>query len=359
MRRITRGLVLGALLVGAVASVPASTVEAGETPALPYTCIDDPDIGVPDLAVPLVLTASGTPVPAKVFQPITLRAALETPDLGSPLTLTLDYLRVRMPIPDGVQLLGAAVTAPAGETPNPPIADISVDVVGSELVVQLPSDPATHDPILVASEQQGGALTYPYLNFLSIGSPVVLPDIVVTAVATPDAAGTVVDWSAPEIDVQAVVPLPGSPAQVTCTPDGDPDPVIASTTVTEQVQQCDGRAVTVQLGFNAPTGGNDVIQGRPGNDTVNGLGGADRFCGLAGNDTFNGGAGNDRAIGGPGSDRLRGDAGNDRLQGDAGTDNLQGGTGLDTLIGGTQRDICNGGPQRDTAQTCEVRQQIP
>jgi Tol biopolymer transport system component len=115
--------------------------------------------------------------------------------------------------------------------------------------------------------------------------------------------------------------------------------------------KCDGQTVTVVVGQNNPTAGNDVILGTRGNDVVNGGAGKDTFCGLAGNDRFTGGAGNDRFLG---------DVGNDTGNGGAGTDTLKGQAGNDTLIGGAgPGDVCDGGPGTDTASGCEQRPNVP
>ena len=60
------------------------------------------------------------------------------------------------------------------------------------------------------------------------------------------------------------------------------------------ILKCDGKVVTVVVGQNNPTAGNDVIYGTAQNDTVNAG---------AGNDTLNGGNG-------PGVDVCDGEAGN-------------------------------------------------
>jgi Tol biopolymer transport system component len=115
--------------------------------------------------------------------------------------------------------------------------------------------------------------------------------------------------------------------------------------------KCDGQNVTVVVGQNNPTAGNDVIYGTRGNDTVNGGAGNDRFCGLAGNDRFTGGAGNDRFLGDVGNDTGNGGAGTDTLKGQAGNDTLNGGPG--------PGDVCDGGPGTDSATACEQRLNVP
>ena len=122
--------------------------------------------------------------------------------------------------------------------------------------------------------------------------------------------------------------------------------------------KCDGQPVTVVVGQNDPTAGDDVIYGTPGNDRgvsgngVNGGRGNDLFCGLAGNDRFNGGGGTDRFLG---------DAGNDTADDGSGADVLKGQAGNDDLTGGSGRpDVCDGGPGNgDTASGCEQRLNIP
>jgi Ca2+-binding RTX toxin-like protein len=135
------------------------------------------------------------------------------------------------------------------------------------------------------------------------------------------------------------------------------------------VPTCGGAAITVDLNqAETPTGGNDVILGRPIRDVVNGFGGNDRICGGGGNDTLTGGTGNDTLYGGVGNDTLNGSAGVDRLNGDAGHDTLNGAVGNDVLSGaagndrlngGPHRDACTGGPGRDVQTGCESRLGIP
>jgi hypothetical protein len=352
-----RGLALAALVAGA-AAVP-SAAEAGDE-AIAYTCseAETTDLGLPSFSAEVGVTATDVPDPAKVFQPVTWTFDLAEPELAPPLPVDLHFLRVRVPIPEGLTNVTASAVAATGETPNPALSAVSVQVTGGEVVVQLPATPSTSNRIFAGTD---GSLKYPHAegNLLSLGNPVVLPLVRVVGTPTPDLAGTNVEWQAPTIESKANVAALGGSPDVVCEPDLDPDPVVAATAVSTQRQLCDGRAVNVQLGFNTPTAGSDVIQGTPAADTANGLGGGDRFCGLAGIDTFRGGPGNDRAVGGAGNDKLFGDAGDDRLQGDAGTDTLNGGAGRDALVGGTQRDTCIGGTQRDTAATCEVRQSIP
>jgi Ca2+-binding RTX toxin-like protein len=360
MGRTVRGLLVVGALAGSAVLVPGVDAGARSVEPIAYTCKDAGEVPVvPEFDADLSIDGTPTVASPKVFQPVTWTFAIDEPALAPPVKVTLQFLRLRIPLPDDLTNVSASVVAGTGETPNPPVSDISVQVSGEEIVVQLPATPDLAHRIQADTD---GTLRYPYVVGAEDGPPlplVVLPRIKVTATPTPVAGGTNIEWRAPVIESRAPVVGSPTPRDVTCSANADPDPVVVSTPVSATRQTCDGRPVTVQIGFNAPTTGNDVIQGTAANNTVSGRAGNDRFCGLAGNDTFNGGAGNDRAIGGAGNDKLRGDAGDDRLQGDAGSDNLQGGTGRDALIGGAQRDTCNGGPQRDTAPTCEIRQNIP
>jgi hypothetical protein len=353
---MARIAVLAALVAGTAALVP-TVAEADDEPT-PYTCtVFDGNVPPGELLsfdADLLVTAPTAPATAKVFQPLTWTFDIDEPDLAPPLSVNLNYLRVRIAVPANLTNVTARAVAAAGEMLNPSADLISVTATGGEVVVSLPNPPATTNRWIRAGSD--GSLTYPS-TFSAFGNPVVLPRIQVTGVPTPGAGGTDVVWRAPTIESATVIGP--DPVTVDCTADGDTPPVITSTAVSTTRQTCDGKPVTVQLGYNAPTAGPNVIQGRAAADSTNGLGGADRFCGLGGADAFHGGPGNDRAVGGLGNDRLFGDAGDDRLQGDGGTDTLNGGAGRDSLIGGTQRDTCIGGTQRDTAATCEVRRTIP
>lgn len=361
MRRVRRGVVAAVLLVGLAALAPGAA-EAGGTPT-PYTCNETSETGlVPEFSAELTVGGSSTPASARIFQPVTWTVDIDEPALSPPLSVNLSYLRVRVAIPDDLTNVSAKLVAAQGETPNPAISAISIQASAGEIVVQLPSNPGNNNAIKAWADDDmtnphpGSHLTYPS-NILTAGNPVVLPRVQVTGTPTPAAGGTTVTWQAPT--VESALTVSAQAVTVACTPDGEPDPAVVSTPVSTTRQACDGKPVTVQLGFNAPTGGNDVIQGTPGADTTNGLGGNDRFCGLDGGDTYRGGPGNDRALGGLGNDRLNGDAGDDRLQGDAGNDTINGGAGKDTLLGAAGRDTCIGGPQRDSGIACEVRQSIP
>jgi len=349
VRRIL-GLITAALAAaGWLAFVTPAAGADGPT-AVAYTCDEtDTSAGVPTIQSSITITGTDSVEPAKVFQPVTWTLEISEPDLDPPLPIALDFLRVRIPIPANVAGATVALVAHVGETPNPAISDIDARVVGSEVVVELPKAALQDGTHYVRSSQASG-LTYPYDGAFGIGAPVVLPDVRITGVITQ--ASTTVNWSAPSIDTRTTVL--SNPANVTCAPDA-PVPAIVSTSSTTQVQACDGLPVTVQLGFNVPTAGNDVIQGTAGNDggvatPVNALAGADRFCGLAGNDVYNGGGGADRAVGGDGNDQLSGGGANDRLVG---------GNGADRLNGGAGRDTCVGGAGTDTQSGCETRQQIP
>lgn len=348
MRTMRGIIVLAAFGVAATLAAPA---EADGPQSIPYVCHGP----LPPFEGPLAITTSDSVDPASIYQPLTWRIELGLPATTSPLTADSDYFRIVFPIPAGVDVQSATAVAAPGETPNPPLSDISVVMSQSEVVVDLPKSAARDATHRIRTAENTGTRTYPESESVPAisGQPVVLPDLVVTGVAVPGSGGRHVRWSAPTIDTE----FSAFDAAYSCYPDLSVN--VLDTTIGTGTQLCDGRPVTVQLGFNEPTSGTNVIQGTAANDTVNALGGADRFCGLGGVDTFNGGPGNDRAVGGEGNDRLRGDAGDDRLQGDAGADNLQGGDGNDTLVGGTQSDVCNGGPQIDSATTCEVRQNIP
>lgn len=336
------------LAVAALAAALLVTPAAADGPqSVDYTCNEtnaDNQL-VPSLGASISVAGTDSVDPARVYQPVTWEADIELPDIQPPVRILLNYLRVRIPIPDGVAAVSATAVAATGETPNPALSNMTVTTTADEVVLALPASPAAGNWILAKPASEGGGLTYP-ASFVGDGTPVVPPVLRITGVPTQPAS--TISWSAPEIDTELT--YLGDLDTVTCAPDADPDPVIVSTTVGTGVQTCDGQAVTVQLGHNAPTAGNDVIQGTAGNDTVLALGGNDRFCGLNGNDRFRGGNGNDRA---------RGGNGNDTLQGDAGADNLAGEAGNDTLNGGTQRDVCAGAAGRDTGTACEVRTSIP
>lgn len=363
MRRIL-GLVTVALAAASVVAITSPPVGAGGPPAVDYTCAETSSTGlVPNINVPVDIIATGPAALPKVFQPVTWTATLQEPNLLPPLSINLHYLRVRVPIPANVTAVSATLVAAPGETPNPALNLISLEVTADEVIVLLPGTPGASNRIRAASAADGGGLTYPS-NILSIGNPVVLPQVQITGVPTPAASGGDVTWRAPELDT--AVTITAQDVTLTCAPDLDPDPAINTTSVDTAVQLCDGRAVTMQADTprspspapspttagltTAGTTGADVIQGTAFVDTVNSLGGTDRFCGLNGNDVHNGGGANDRALGG---------GGNDRLSGGGGDDFLNGGVGTDTLNGGAGRDTCNGGTQTDTGTACEVKLSIP
>jgi hypothetical protein len=357
-----RGLLVAGLLMGSAALVP-STADADGTQSIPYTCDEttEPDVGLaPDtLAAPLPITAEDSVETAKIFQQVTWTASLGFPAIDPPITVYFDSFKVTIPIPEDVAVLSATLANPTGQTANPPLADVSITRTATEIVVELPKlsrqdlqhririreHPTTHLTEVNYPETEGGLFTG--------GTAVVLPVVTIVGVPLPAASGTTINWVSPVVSTAINI------GDATYSCDADEATTIVSTDVGTTRQLCDGRGVTVQLGYNAPTGAADVIQGRSTADTANGGGGGDRFCGLGGVDTFHGAAGNDRALGAAGNDKLFGDAGDDRLQGDAGTDTLNGGAGRDNLIGGTQRDTCVGGTQHDTASTCEVKQSIP
>ncbi|WP_196158700.1 calcium-binding protein [Reinekea sp. G2M2-21] len=85
----------------------------------------------------------------------------------------------------------------------------------------------------------------------------------------------------------------------------------------------------------APTEGNDYLEGSAENDVIDALDGDDTVLGAAGNDTLLGGLGNDKLYGAIGDDNLDGGDGNDVLYGADGDDTLSGGKGNDNLSGGT------------------------
>jgi len=352
-----RGLLVVVALMGVVA-VGTSRVEADGTQEIPYTCTEQAPrnpIAPDSLSAPVPLTTSDSVDPARVFQPVTWTAELGFPAVEAPIPIEIVYLRIRLPIPSNVHVISATAVAPPGQTPNPAISHIAVNRTANAVVIEVPK-PSLRDPQHRIRVTTAGAVTYPAVEGGPAGNPVVLPWLKIVGVPTPGAADTTVDWAAPTLETRVKGPF-----QIDATYHCGPDAPTAvwSTAVGTDVQQCDGRDVTVQVGFNAPTTGPDVIQGTAGPDWASGGAGADRFCGLTGADLFSGGGGNDRALGGAGNDTLRGEVGNDTLMGGPNADTLYGGANQDTLIGGTQRDTCNGGPARDTTQTCEVRQNIP
>lgn len=330
----------------AAAAAALVTPAAASPTAVPYQCVENGTaVGAPAIEATIGLEVTTSAGPVRVFQPVTWTLDLEEPDLLPPLAIALHYFRVRLPLPPGLSAVSARAIATPGETPNPTLSAVSVSVTADEVILQLPAAPATNRRIFAGTD---GFLGYPYTegSFFAPKTALVLPRLEVTG--HPSTPAATVDWEAPVVETAATTVL-GNP-DYRCAPTATPTSVIASTAVGTAVQTCDGKAVTVQLGYNTPTAGNDVIQGTAGNDTVSALGGNDRFCGLDGNDTFRGGNGNDRA---------RGGNGNDTLRGDAGTDNLAGEAGNDTLVGGPQRDVCAGSTGRDTATTCEVLTGIP
>lgn len=88
----------------------------------------------------------------------------------------------------------------------------------------------------------------------------------------------------------------------------------------------------------APTEGNDLLQGDGANNTLNGLGGNDEIHGYQGNDLLRGGNGNDTVFGDAGDDSLAGNAGDDQIAGGSGEDLIYGGPGDDIALGGTGDD---------------------
>lgn len=98
-------------------------------------------------------------------------------------------------------------------------------------------------------------------------------------------------------------------------------------------------AVDILAMVNAPTEGNDYLEGTDGDDDISALGGDDIVLGLAGNDTLLGGAGWNRLSGGFGDDTLVNGNDGGYLYGDAGHDTLRGGAGTDYLSGGDGSDV--------------------
>jgi Ca2+-binding RTX toxin-like protein len=99
----------------------------------------------------------------------------------------------------------------------------------------------------------------------------------------------------------------------------------------------DGQTLThseVKALTEAPTDGNDYLEGTENGDVIDALDGDDSIYGRAGNDTLSGGLGDDHLYGSTGDDRLIGGDGQDKLYGEAGDDVLAGGKGSDTLQGG-------------------------
>ncbi|TWI44312.1 Ca2+-binding RTX toxin-like protein [Pseudoduganella flava] len=75
-----------------------------------------------------------------------------------------------------------------------------------------------------------------------------------------------------------------------------------------------------ELRLQAPSTGNDNLQGSENPDTIDGGAGNDTIAGAEGNDSLQGGAGTDSLVGGTGNDTLDGGAGKDVLAGGAGDD---------------------------------------
>lgn len=345
MRRIL-GLLAVASAMATTFAVSSGSVAADPQVRMDYECRETSQTNnFPPLAGAQSVAVADTPDPAKVFQPVTWRVTLSNLVLPTPFPLTLHYLEWRIPIPPGVTAVTAAATAPPGSPPNPPRSQTSLRVTPDAVVLRLPLSPSPARRIRATAASQ---LTYPFREGTNdFGNPVVLPVVRITGVPTPGAGGSTIAWQAPVVNL--AVALMGGVSTVTCEPTAGPT-TVAGTAVTNGVQTCNGQPITVQVGFNPPTAGNDVIQGTAARDVTSGLGGDDRFCGLAGADVFRGGPGRDRAIGGSGNDDLRGDAGNDHLEGGAGSDRLN---------GGANRDLCNGGPQVDIAVACEVTPGVP
>ena len=108
------------------------------------------------------------------------------------------------------------------------------------------------------------------------------------------------------------------------------------------------------VGAEASTHGNDIIDGGDGKDTLFGQGGDDILFGgkdddeLWGDSSSNTVSGNDFLFGGAGNDQLYGGKGNDYLEGGTGQDILDGGEGDDILIGTGDGDKLYGGAGADT-----------
>lgn len=105
--------------------------------------------------------------------------------------------------------------------------------------------------------------------------------------------------------------------------------------------------------------GEDLVTGGPGTDTINGGGKADTLRGGDGNDTINGNNFGDDIRGGKGNDNIKGGDGNDTIDGETGNDTIEGGRGDDAIDGGEGFDDCNGKTGTDTANSCEVKTNIP
>jgi Ca2+-binding RTX toxin-like protein len=124
----------------------------------------------------------------------------------------------------------------------------------------------------------------------------------------------------------------------------------------DTVDAGDGDDFINGFGFNPVTGayslypssGLQTLRGGAGNDFIVGGDDADSADGGPDQDTVFGGGGNDTLDGGTGADLLRGEAGDDHLAGAHGPDTLHGDGGHDSLDGGAEADLLEGGDGHDT-----------
>ena len=94
----------------------------------------------------------------------------------------------------------------------------------------------------------------------------------------------------------------------------------------------DSAGVSINLEFNAASGGEATGDTIVNFENVIGGSGADTLVGDTGENALIGGGGNDVILGLAGDDRLVGGDGDDKIRGDEGADKMRGGAGNDTLL---------------------------
>ncbi|MEL7207661.1 MAG: S-layer homology domain-containing protein, partial [Actinomycetota bacterium] len=144
--------------------------------------------------------------PADVGETVTWSLAIEQPTLDSlPFDVTVNWLRVTVARPANLDQVDLLLSDPPGLTANPATNLATETITPSILQFEVPNDGRK----IVAKTD--GSLVFPG----SGGAPVVLPEVAMSAVPTAAAAGTTIDWLAPDITLNGTLIFP---ITVDCTP---------------------------------------------------------------------------------------------------------------------------------------------
>lgn len=227
MRVVLRGFVAFALGAAGVLGVAAPGGAAAVS--IPYSCETGvPSIGV--LSAPIGAVTTATPEPADIFDKVSYNVDLSLPEIApQAFALNFNYFRVTLDIPPGFRAVTVKVKNPGAATANPAVSEISAQVVGDQIVVDMPASPSPTRRFHFATN---GSFSYPYnANTSSGGTAVVLPRIKITAMPVFGAGGATLDWVAPNVDTFTQFFNIGD---IPCTPD-DPGAAVLSTTVTNTV----------------------------------------------------------------------------------------------------------------------------